>query len=57
MHIGNYEPEYLELAYDTPTDIKELGGMQADAVAALQKIREGLLDGNIKFTKVKGISR
>lgn len=45
MHIGNHGPEYIELVYNTLTEIKEFGGTQADAVAALQTIREGLLDG------------
>ena len=33
MHIGNHGPEYIELVYNTLTEIKEFGGTQADAVA------------------------
>ena len=33
--------------------MKEFGGIQADAVAALQKIREGLLDDSIKLNQPK----
>ncbi|GAB6418441.1 AHH domain-containing protein [Bacillus luti] len=53
MHIGNHGPEYIELVYNTLTEIKEFGGTQADAVAALQTIREGLLDGSIKLNQPK----
>lgn len=26
MHIGNHGPEYIELVYNTLTEIKEFGG-------------------------------
>lgn len=53
LHIGKHGPEYMELVYDTLYKIKLVGGTQADAVAALQKIREGLLDGSIKLNHPK----
>ncbi|MBD5800462.1 cytoplasmic protein [Bacillus pseudomycoides] len=53
LHIGMHGPEYIELVHDTLYKVKLIGGTQADAVAALQKIREGLLDGSMKLNQPK----
>ncbi|WP_219375995.1 AHH domain-containing protein [Bacillus mycoides] len=53
LHIGNHSPEYIREVYRVLSEVKRFGGNQADAVAALQNIRERLLDGSLKLNQPK----
>ncbi|PHB21070.1 cytoplasmic protein [Bacillus pseudomycoides] len=53
LHIGNHSPEYIREVYRVLSEVKRFEGNQADAVAALQKIRERLLDGSLKLNEPK----
>ncbi|MGG2065440.1 AHH domain-containing protein [Bacillus sp. S14(2024)] len=51
LHIGRHSQEYITEVIDALTRVSEFGGTQADAVEALHKIRERLLDGTLKLNK------
>lgn len=53
LHIGNHSPEYIREVYRVLGEVKRFGGNRADAVAALQNIRERLLDGSLKLNQPK----
>ena len=53
LHIGNHSPEYIREVYRVLSEVKRFEGNQADAVAALQKIRERLLDCSLKLNEPK----
>ncbi|OFD42184.1 hypothetical protein BWGOE3_34370 [Bacillus mycoides] len=53
LHIGNHSPEYIREVYRVLSEVKRFGGNQADVVAALQNIRERLLDGSLKLNQPK----
>ncbi len=49
MHIGNHGPDYINYVNATLTKVKNAGGSKSDIVAALNKMRQELLDGTLKL--------
>ncbi|ADH05632.1 AHH domain-containing protein [Bacillus cereus] len=53
LHIGNHGTDYMKEVTKVLKEVKEYGGTQADAVAALHDIRIRLLDGSLKLNSPK----
>ncbi|MED1508228.1 WXG100 family type VII secretion target [Bacillus proteolyticus] len=53
LHIGNHSTDYMKEVTKVLKEVKEYGGTQADAVAALHDIRTRLLDGGLKLNSPK----
>ncbi|PFD37011.1 hypothetical protein CN285_21455 [Bacillus cereus] len=53
LHIGNHSTDYMKEVTKVLKEVKEYGGTQADAVAALHDIRTRLLDGSLKLNNPK----
>ncbi|EJR54229.1 hypothetical protein IIO_05839 [Bacillus cereus VD115] len=53
LHIGNHSTDYMKEVTKVLKEVKEYGGTQADAVAALHDIRTRLLDGSLKLNSPK----
>ncbi|WP_434088085.1 AHH domain-containing protein [Bacillus mycoides] len=53
LHIGNHGTDYMKEVTKVLKEVKEYGGTQADAVAALHDIRTRLLDGSLKLNNPK----
>ncbi|AQQ61655.1 hypothetical protein ABH62_08140 [Bacillus cereus] len=53
LHIGNHCTDYMKEVTKVLKEVKEYGGTQADAVAALHDIRIRLLDGSLKLNSPK----
>ncbi len=49
LHIGDHGPEYIREVYRVLGEVKRFGDNRA--VAALQNIRERLLDGSLKLNQ------
>ncbi|MBE7120605.1 WXG100 family type VII secretion target [Bacillus cereus] len=53
LHIGSHSADYMKEVAKVLKEVKEYGGTQADAVAALHDIRTRLLDGSLKLNNPK----
>ncbi|WP_267864866.1 AHH domain-containing protein [Bacillus mycoides] len=53
LHIGSHNADYMKEVAKVLKEVKEYGGTQADAVAALHDIRTRLLDGSLKLNNPK----
>ncbi|PDZ25452.1 AHH domain-containing protein [Bacillus toyonensis] len=53
LHIGNHGTDYMKEVTKVLKEVKEYGGTQADAVAALHDLRTRLLDGSLKLNNPK----
>nr|WP_291572031.1 AHH domain-containing protein [Clostridium sp. UBA4548] len=51
QHIGNHSAEYIQTVTTRLQEVVDAGGSSADAVSALNKIREELPNGTLKLNK------